>query len=320
MVFDATIAADLSPSVTTSSTARRRRRWPVVAVIAVVLAVAAAGGAYASRSTPTPTIRMPKLVGDTLAQARSLLASDHITVVPSNYAPSKSVPLNQIIHQQPSPGVRVPDGGTIHVLASAGPPPEVVPTVLGRSGPAAVAALSRAGFSATIPFSFAAYSATVPAGRVLAVYSGNTVNPKDAAFGSGLTLALSKGPTPVQLPSEVGQSGQAAVTALHNLGFVTQVSPAFSSSVRAGDVVSTTPGGGTRLQPGKVVKVVISKGAPVAVPSLAGLGLGNAEKAIIRAGLTILAVHGSVRSRDWTTVPPAGTELQQGTGVALYAH
>ena len=81
-----------------------------------------------------------------------------------------------------------------------------------------------------------------------------------------------------------------------------------------------TPAADSRLQPGKVVQVVISKGAPATVPSLVGLGLGNAEKGIIAAGLTILVVHGWVKSHDWTTVPPAGTVVRQGTGVALYAH
>jgi serine/threonine-protein kinase len=310
---------DRPPGVPTSSTTRHRRRWPAVAVAAVVLAVAVAGGMYASRGSTTPTFRLPRLVGDTVSRARSLLSHDHVAIDPE-LAPSRTVPVNRIIHQQPSPGAVLAVGSTIHVLASAGPPPEPVPTVLGRSGPDAVAVLSRAGFSATIPNSYEAYSASVPAGRVLAVYSGNTVDPKDAAYGSGLTLQLSKGPPPVPIPGEVNRSGQAAVTALRNLGFVTQVSAGFSRTIPAGDVVSTTPGVGTRLQPGKAVQVVISKGAPATVPSLVGLGLGSAEKAIIRAGLTILAVHGWVRSRDWTTIPPAGTEVRQGTGVALYAH
>ena len=302
-VAEATITGDRPPSAPRSSATRQRRRWPVIAVVAVVLAVAAAGGVYASRGTPTPTFRMPTLVGDTVSHARSVLAAEQVIVVVSNYAPSKTVPVSQIIHQKPSPRALVPVGSTIHVLASAGPPPERVPPVLGQSGPSAIAALVTAHFSATIPLSFEAYSASVPAGRVLAIYAGNAVDPKNAAYGSGLTLQLSKGPPPVPIPSEVGHAGQPAVAALRTLGFVAQVSAADS-----------------RLQPGKVVQVVISKGAPATVPSLVGLGLGNAEKGIIAAGLTILVVHGWVKSHDWTTVPPAGTVVRQGTGVALYAH
>jgi serine/threonine-protein kinase len=262
---------------------------------------------------------MPRLVGDTVSRAQALLTSHQVTVI-SNFQQSKSVPFDHIISQHPSIGVKVPDGGTVHVVASGGPPPEAVPPVLGRSGPSAVAALAVAGFSATIPISFEAYSSTVPAGRVLAVYAGNTVDPRSAAYGSGLTLQLSRGPQPVPVPNEVGHAGQSAVGALRSLGFVPKVSHAFSRSIRAGNVISTTPAAQAPLQPGQLVRVVVSMGAPATVPSLGHLSLHNAELWITRAGLTVIAVHGSTKSHRWTTEPPAGTVVAQGSGVALYAH
>jgi len=317
---DATVTADRPPAGPTSTDIRRRRRWPAVAVVLVVLAVAAAGGVYASRGTTIPTFAMPRLVGDTVSRARALLASHHVTVDISIFQQSKTVPFDHIIFQHPSIGAKVPDGGTVHVVASGGPPPEPVPPVLGRSGPSAVAALAVAGFSATIPISFEAYSSTVPAGRVLAVYAGNTVDPRSAAYGSGLTLQLSRGPQPVPVPNEVGHAGQSAVGALRSLGFVPKVSHAFSRSIRAGNVISTTPAAQAPLQPGQLVRVVVSMGAPATVPSLGHLSLHNAELWITRAGLTVIAVHGSTKSHRWTTEPPAGTVVAQGSGVALYAH
>jgi serine/threonine-protein kinase len=155
---------------------------------------------------------------------------------------------------------------------------------------------------------------------VLAVYAGNTVDPRSAAYGSGLTLQLSKGPPPVPVPNEVGLAGQSAVNALRSLGFAPKVSHAYSRSIRAGNVISTTPAAHAPLQPGQVVTVVVSMGAPATVPSLGHLSLRRAELWINRAGLTVLAVHGSTRSHHWTTEPPAGTVVPQGSGVALYAH
>ncbi|HUD69166.1 MAG TPA: protein kinase [Acidimicrobiales bacterium] len=316
---DATRSSDPPPSAP-STVSTRRRRWPTVAVVFVVIAVAAAGGVYASRGTPTPTFRMPRLVGDTVAQARALLAADHVTIAVTSYQPSKSVPFDQIVRQHPTNGAKVPVGSAIHVVPSAGPPPERLPPVLGRSGPGAVAALATAGFSATIPISFESYSSTVPAGRVLAVYAGNAKDPTTAAFGSGLTLQLSKGPPPVPIPNEVGHPGQSAVMALGSLGFVPEVSHAFSRSVHAGNVISTTPGAHVRLQPDQVVMVVVSKGAPATVPSLGDLSLLKAERWIANAGLLVIAVHGSTKSHHWSTEPPAGTVVPQGSGVALYGH
>ncbi len=315
----ATRGGDSPPSAPFVST-RARRRWPAVAVVFVVLAVGAAGGVYASQGTATPTFPMPRLVGDTVAQARTLLAADHVTIAVTSYQPSKTVPFDQIVRQHPTIGAKVPVGGVIHVVSSAGPPPERLPSVLGRTGPGALAALATAGFSATIPISFESYSSSVPAGRVLAVYAGNRVDPATAAYGSGLTLVLSKGPPPVPIPNEVGHPGQSAANALSNLGFVPEVSHAYSRSIRAGNVISTTPAAQARLQPGQVVNVVVSEGPPATVPSLGDLSLFKAQRWISNAGLLVIAVHGSTKSHHWTTEPPAGTVVPQGSGVALYGH
>jgi len=319
LIADATVVGD-PPALARAPASTRRRRWPPVAIVIVVAAVAAAGGAYASRGTATPTIRMPALVGDNVARARALLAPRHVTVVISSSEQSRSAPVNQILFQHPSPGAKVPVGGTIHVIDSAGPPPELVPPVLGRSGPSAIAGLVAKGFSATIPLSFEAYSASVPAGRVIAVYAGNAVDPTTAAYGSGLTLQLSKGPPPVPIPSEAGRPGQTVVAALLNLGFAPEVSHAYSRSVRAGNVISTAPAAHARLQPGQVVKVVVSSGPPATVPSLGHLSLVRAEEFINNAGLSVLAVRGPTTSHHWTTRPPAGTVVPQGSGVVLYGH
>jgi serine/threonine-protein kinase len=124
----------------------------------------------------------------------------------------------------------------------------------------------------------------------------------------------------VPIPNEVGLAGQAAVTALRNLGFVPVISHKYSRSVRAGNVISTMPAASAKLQPGQSVTVLVSWGAPATVPSLGHLSLAKAEEWIIRAGLTVLAFHGSTKSHHWTTIPPAGTVVAQGSAVALYAH
>jgi beta-lactam-binding protein with PASTA domain len=66
------------------------------------------------------------------------------------------------------------------------------------------------------------------------------------------------------------------------------------------------------------VAVFVSKGAPATVPSLGHASLSTAEAIIVHAGLTVVAVHGPTTSHNWTTQPPAGTEVPAGSSVTLY--
>jgi beta-lactam-binding protein with PASTA domain len=73
------------------------------------------------------------------------------------------------------------------------------------------------------------------------------------------------------------------------------------------------------LQPGQSIHVVVSKGPPVTVPALGHVTLAQAERELVYAGLTVLAVTGSVHSTVWTCVPGPGTEVTKGSGVTLEA-
>ena len=308
------------PPPTTDVARRHRRRWPIVAIVLVLLVGGAIGGVLAANPFATPTYPVPNVVAQSLTSAQQLLAPYDDTVVVAAFVPSRTTVLNTILRMEPPAGTRLPHGSVIHVTASSGPPPVSLPPVVGKSCAAAVAELTHLGFTATCSGVPPAYSATVAAGLAIGLYAGNTPNPSTAAYGRALSVQLSKGPPPVPVPNVVGVPVLQAQTSLQQSGFLSRVAHEYSRTVQPGDVITTTPLPGTSLQPGKTVLIVVSIGAPTTVPSLGGADLATAEGILVGHGLTVIAVHGAVTSRSWTSTPPAGTVVPKGTGVTLYGH
>lgn len=321
-VTDATILTP-GPAVVRSeprASTRSRRRWPVVLVMLVVLAVgAAAAGIVLTRSTPVATFKVPSVLRLPVATARADLASHDVTVVVDRLVMSKTVPLGDITAQHPRPGHRLRDGARLHVLASAGPPPVQLPLVVGLPRSEAIAKLVDAGFTATAPASLAVYSQSVASGDTIAVYEGNAAGPTTAPFGAALAVQLSKGRPPVPVPNVVSLPGTNAEEMLQHAGFATVVVPAFSTSVHAGNVITTKPGPRLPLQPGSSITIYVSEGPPATIPSLGHLSLNAAENLLIQHGFTVTAVHGPTTSHLWTTRPPAGSVVVKGSAVTLYA-
>jgi serine/threonine protein kinase/beta-lactam-binding protein with PASTA domain len=293
-----------------------RARWAFTLVVAVALA--AAGVAYASRSTPIVTFAMPDVRGVGLTTVEGDLASHDVTIRQS-LEPSRTVQVGEVIAQRPAPGVRIRNGSTVVLVASLGPPPVALPSVLGKPGAVAIAALDSAGFHAVAPKLLTAFSPTVPAGDTIAIYAGSVSNPESAAYGSSLELALSKGRAPIPIPRIDGLAAQVAASALQQAGFIEVVRTAFSNTVQAGYVITTEPVAKDLLQPGRRVHVVVSLGPPVTVPALGHVTLAVAERELIGAGLTVVGVHGSTSAQDWTCTPGPGTVVAKGSGVTLLA-
>jgi serine/threonine-protein kinase len=310
---------DGPPSTPTAAAAGRRRRWPWVLATVAVAAALAAGGLVASGAFTAPTYTVPLLVGLNTAQAQAKLAHGETLVV--GYRASRTVAANTIMSQSPGPNTQVPANAVFHVVASGGPPPVTVPPVISKTCGQAIAALKHVGFAATCPPPLYAFSSSIPQGMAMGVYFGNVHSPVRAPYGAALAVQLSKGPPPLPVPNVVGLPGLEAVSTLRQSGFVPVVEPReFDRAVHAGNVISISPLPGAQLQPGRAVQVVISNGAPATVPSLGHADLATAEAIIVRAGLTVLAVHGATSSHSWTTVPPAGTVVTAGSSVTLYGH
>jgi beta-lactam-binding protein with PASTA domain/tRNA A-37 threonylcarbamoyl transferase component Bud32 len=289
------------------------RRWPwIVTIVVLVLALAAAGGAYAASRTKffTPTHRLPTITGMTPAAASALLHSDrfHIRVLRTRF--STTVATGKIIRQIPGVGTSLKENSTVSVVVSSGPPSVAVPSLAAITGgcPSVVATLTAAHFHAACT---PANSTTVKSGMVI---SSTPIG--HATEFSTITVSVSSGPPTETIPSLTGSTCAGATTALSAVGLVAQCTPAYSSTVTNGEVISWTPTG-TALE-GTTIAISVSEGPqPVIVPSIIGDTVNQALAALQSDGL-LAAADGPLEGHVFDSTPEPGTSVAPGTTVTIY--
>jgi beta-lactam-binding protein with PASTA domain/tRNA A-37 threonylcarbamoyl transferase component Bud32 len=158
-----------------------------------------------------------------------------------------SVGVGGVVRTEPAGSA--PYGSTVTVVVSKGHAPVVVPAVSapGSTYATAAAALTAAGFA---PVQAQMYSSTVPVGQVISTVPDPSAGP--VAFGSQVTVNISLGPKPVNVPSLVSRSSGEAVAALAALGLHAG-GPYGPPGSRI--VVSTSPDAGTSVPVGSTVQV-----------------------------------------------------------------
>jgi serine/threonine protein kinase/beta-lactam-binding protein with PASTA domain len=293
---------------------RPRRRWPwIVSVVVLLLALAAAGGAYAASRTKffTPSHRLPGVAGLTPAQATARVHGDRFHVRVAGQRPSTTVASGLIVSQTPGPGTSLKEGGTVSVVVSTGPPPVPVPSLAAVTGdcPAVAAALKAANLNSVCTH---ANSTTVKSGTVISW----TPTGRATEF-STVTVVVSSGPPTETIPSLTGSTCTGATTALQAVGLVAQCTPAYSSSVPNGQVISWVPTG-TALE-GSTVAISVSEGPqPVIVPPVVTDTVAQAIAALEAVGL-VPAANGPLVGHVFDSTPAQGTSVLPGTTVTLYS-
>ncbi len=127
--------------------------------------------------------------------------------------------------------------------------------------------------------------------------------------GSNVIVQISAGPGVATVPSVAGDTRSAAVAALTAAGFHPTVQPTASSSVPAGQAISTIPRAGTSLARGTSVSVLVSSGPQtVSVPDVRGELETAAALALVDAGLKTGTVT------EVSSSQPPGTVLSQDPG------
>jgi len=135
-------------------------------------------------------------------------------------------------------------------------------------------------------------------------------------------VLLLPGSSKVRVPSVVGKSEQAAGAALRSAGLSPVPSLAASTTVPTGLVISETPPAGSLVKKGSRVSILVSGGpASAALANVEGLSASQAVARLRKAGF-----KPTTKMQPSTTVaagkvigtnPPAGTELQLGSTVAV---
>lgn len=302
-----TLSSDATESVPTLNAyqrERRRARRTALVWFVVVLVLAAAVGVGAWWLGSGRFTAVPQLAGLSSTQAeRALDDADLKSSVRTGY--DDTAVAQTVLSAQPGVGTKVERGSQVVLQVSLGRPavPDVTPGTDVGSAEQAVRAVS------LVPATTqGGYDDTVPAGAVL---STDPPGGTTARVGATVSLRLSQGAAPVDVPDVTSRAVDDAGPLLRAAGLVVGSTTAeFSSSVPGGDVVRTNPAGGDTAEKGSTVDLVVS--SALTVPDVTGQDPVQARRALSAAGLT--PVDGGPTSSGDTEVgtvaltsPPAGT-------------
>jgi beta-lactam-binding protein with PASTA domain len=161
------------------------------------------------------------------------------------------------------------------------------------------------------------FSDKVPAGSVIAFQPPPGTELKR---GDTVTVVVSSGRAPVEVPDVVGQSPDAAQKNLEQLGFTVQRTTGRSADVPVGAVMAVDPGPGDKAQPyGSQVSIMVSEGLPqVAVPDVTGKSRDDAEQILREAGLEV-EVQQFFGNKVIRQTPGKGETVDIGTTVTILA-
>ena len=292
-------------------------------------------------SSSANTVVMPNLLGKTMTEAKIELKELGIDITLKGSESSSKYSAGQIMEQNIAEGTKVEVGSSVEVtIAGSGSSgtsgsstsstaadstssttdTEVtVPNVVGKDEATARAAIEAAGL--TVGTVTEASSDTVTSGLVISqTVAANTKTAK----GTKVNLVLSSGPSSVKVTDVIGHEQSRAEQELAAAGFQVSVKEAYSSDVRSGLVISTTPDRGTPAKPGSTVTMTVSQGKEkVTIPSVSvGMTYEAAAEKLEDAGFTgtiseATESSDSVGSGFVTRYSPSGTVDPDGT-VTIY--
>lgn len=180
-----------------------------------------------------------------------------------------------------------------------------VPDVAGQTVDAATGRLTEAGLTVATETQSRA-DAEIPEGSVIGTDPdvGTEVDE-----GTEITLIVSTGPEPVEIPDVRDLSYDQAAANLQALGL--QVTREDRNDTRdAGTVIQSNPPAGTMVDPGQSVTLIVSKGQ-IQVPDVTGMDVNAAIAALTQAGFDPAKIAQQART-ELTEAP--GTVLEQSLG------
>jgi serine/threonine-protein kinase len=207
------------------------------------------GTVVATVSKGPERYEVPSVDGLTPAGVQEAIGAANLAVGSVREEYDDTVPVGDVVTTDPKPGSVVRPGTKVDVIVSKGPRPVTLPDLEGKRSAAATATLEEAGLVVEVRQRF---SDTVKDGLVISVRpaAGTVVD-----SGSTVTLVVSKGPPPVEVPNLIDMPRDRAVTTLRNLGLRPKVVEGDFSPLNR--VISQSPGAGESIPRGSTVTIRI---------------------------------------------------------------
>jgi len=279
----------------------------IIGIIVAVVAIAIIAGFLIFGGDQKNTV--PSVINKTYTQAVNIIQKAGYTVGTVTEEYNDTVAANYIIRCNPDERTKLDPGGKIDLVVSKGPELATIPNLLGMTNEEALAAITAAGFVASA--GEPQYSSDYAADRVM---SQSPAPKSQAAKGTTITYALSKGSESVDVPRVIGKHQNDAVNMLTERGLSHTVIPQKNGDYDSGYVFEQNPSGG-KLNKGDVVTLYVSKGGLDDPSKYIGKTLGTVISQLSSEGWqTIDNVNGASSDKIVTSLSASGTTVKVWAG------
>jgi len=285
-----------------------------LALLLLIVGLLLGGGAWYQYSGSYEVV--PPVTALTVDEATVILAPLELGVeVIEEF--SEDIPAGVVIRTDPAIGAKARKGSPVTLIASKGQERYLIPPdVLGKEPAEVTAAL--VDLTLIIARTQEVFDELVPAGKVV---STNPIGGTSVKRETPVTILVSKGPAPVDVPPIVGTLLTDATTTLTDLGLTAKtVQENFDDSL-AGTILSTDPLPGTPVPKGTVINIILSKGPVlVDVPNVVGMNVETATSTLQAAGFEVKAVNKlsvAILNKVYSQKPAAGTKAPKGSLVTI---
>jgi serine/threonine protein kinase len=283
---------------------------PLLLLVALVL-----GGATWYQFSGSYAV-VPPLSGLSVAEAEAILAPLELAgEVVEEF--SEDIPAGVIVATSPVAGENARKGSAIVLRVSKGQERYLIPSDLIGRDPVEVTQMLTA-LTLTIAATNEVFDELIPIGKVVNTDPGAGASVMRA---SPVTILVSKGPAPVEVPPLLGTLVTDATTVLANLGLTIEITQeSFADSV-AGTILTSDPLPGTTVPKATVIKVTVSKGPVlIDVPNVVGMDVATATTTLQTAGFQVKAVNKltvAILNKVYSQNPAGGSLAPKGSVITL---
>jgi serine/threonine protein kinase len=296
-----------------STNAGKRLRGKLTPLL-LILALLVGGGVWYQYSGSYEVL--PPVSALTVDEATVILAPLELGVeVVEEF--SEDIPTGDVIRTDPASGDKARKGSPVTLIVSKGQERYLIPSDLSGKDPADVTS-ALVDLTLIISGNQEVFDELIPAGKVV---STNPIGGTSVKRETPVTILVSKGPAPVNVPPIVGTLITDATTTLTELGLTTKTVQENYDDSAAGTILSTDPVPGTSVPKGTVINVILSKGPVlVDVPNVVGMSTQTATSTLQAAGFQVKAVNKlpvAILNKVYSQKPGAGSKSPKGSVITI---
>lgn len=192
---------------------------------------------------------VPDLAGLTTAQAEAALAEANLSLGDTRSVWNAQTPIDAVVRSNPKVGTELKADSAVNLILSKGPKPVTLSDYTGVDAQTVTAELQNAGLNVSINED---YSSSISLGSVISTSPGAG---EKVEIGGTVTLLVSLGPPPVEVPFLIDLFREEAVAIIEGLGLVANVQEGPFTPLNR--VINQDPSAGSMVPAGSTITITI---------------------------------------------------------------